>query len=218
MERTMGGDCRATGPAVEVPNEGRRIADFSKLLGEAAWLRLPAAVRERFAFHSHVTPVFYRGGMRVEASLFGRCFAQLCRMIGTPVAPFTGDSVPVEVRVQDLPDHSGTVWERRYRFPGRAASVVRSIKQLDDDGSLIETLGAGLHMKLDVREIDGALHFISTGYFFRCGSLRIDLPALFPPGMTRVVHVDKGGGKFQFVMRTAHPWFGEMFVQEGEFE
>jgi hypothetical protein len=50
------------------------------------------------------------------------------------------------------------------------------------------------------------------------GALRIDLPNLFPPGMTQVSHVDRGGGKFQFLMRTAHPWFGEMFVQEGEFE
>lgn len=218
MERVIGRECGVTGPIVEMPPRRRRIADFSKLLGEAAWSRLPAAVRERFAFHSHVTPVFYRGDMHVGASFAGRCFAQLCRLIGTPVAPFVGDRVPVEVRVQDLEDDSGTAWERCYRFPGRAAIIVRSIKQLDDDGTLIETLGAGLHMKLEVREIDGALHFISTGYFFRCGRLRIDTPAWFPPGMTRVSHVDKGNGRFQFTMHTGHPWFGEMFVQEGEFE
>jgi len=218
MENMVDGECRVAPVVVESTGAGRRIADFHQLLGDAAWLRLPPAVRQRFAYCSHVTPTFYRGAMRVEASFLGRCFAHVCRFIGTPVAPFTGESVPVDVRVQDLADHSGTVWERCYRFPGRPASIVRSVKQLDDDGSLVERLGAGLHMKLAVREIDGALYFISSGYFFRLGPLRIDLPQLFPPGMTRVAHIDKGNGRFQFTMRTAHPWFGEMFVQDGEFE
>jgi len=218
MERTMEKALGFEAMALDRNAVQGRMVDFSKLLGSAAWSRLPAAVRERFALHSHVTPTIYRGAMRVEASIFGRCFAHLCRLIGTPVAPFTGDDVVVEVRVQDLDDRSGTVWERSYRFPGRAPTVVRSIKQLDDDGSLVEVLGAGLHMKLDVREIDSELHFISTGYFFRLGSVRIDLPALSPPGATRVVHIDRGGGRFQFSMRTTHPWFGEMFVQEGKFE
>jgi hypothetical protein len=218
MERTMHGECRVRRVVVESTAELGRIPDFHRLLGDAAWLRLPLAVRERFAAHSHITPTFYRGAMQVNASLLGRCFAHVCRLIGTPVTAFVGTSVPVEVRVQDLADRSGTIWERCYRFPGHDPTIVRSIKQLDDDGTLVEKLGAGLHMKLDVRELDGELHFLSTGYFFRLGSLRVDLPRLFPPGMTRVAHIDKGHGRFQFVMRTAHPWFGEMFVQDGEFE
>ena len=218
MERTMQGECRVAPVVVESTVKGCRIADFQALLGDAAWLRLPVPVRERFACHSHAIPTLYRGTMHVEANLLGRCFAHVCRLIGTPVAPFVGENVPVEVRVRDLEDSSGTIWERCYRFPGRAPSIVRSVKQLDHTGMLVEKLGAGLHMKLDVREIDGALYFISTGYFFEVGSLRVDLPRLFPPGMTRVAHVDQGNGRFRFVMRTEHPWFGAMFVQDGEFE
>jgi hypothetical protein len=156
--------------------------------------------------------------MRVQATWLGRLFARSLRLVGTPVVPFVGDKVPIEVRVRDLADGSGTVWERRYLFSGQAVSVVRSIKQLDTDGTLIETLGAGLHMRLEVRELAGALHFISAGYFVHIGSMRFTLPRWFPPGMTRVVHEDRDGGRFHFAMRTTHPWFGEMFVQEGEFE
>lgn len=196
----------------------RRIADFRALLGEAAWQRLPTAVCDRFALRSHATPTVYRGAMRVEASRIARVLSQLWRLIGTPVAPYVGDAVRVVVRVHDLPDGSGTVWERTYHFSGRAPSVVRSIKQLDNDGTLIETLGAGLHMRLTIHEIDGAVHFISNGYFFRIGSLRFNIPAWFPPGMTCVVHEDQGSGRFRFAMHTSHPWFGSMFVQDGEFE
>lgn len=194
-----------------------RIADFRKLLGEAAWLRLPIAVRQRFEFRSHATPTIYTGEMHVAASGFARLLAHLWRLLGTPVTPFVGRDVPVSVHVQDLADGSGTVWERRYHFPGRSPSIVRSIKQLDDDGTLIETLRAGLHMRLQVREIEGAIHFISESYFFRLAGLRIVIPAWLPPGMTCVVHEDKGNGRFRFVMRTSHRWWGEMFVQDGEF-
>jgi Domain of unknown function (DUF4166) len=90
------------------------IADFRSLLGEPAWLRLPATVRERFAFGAHAAITIY-------------------------------------------------------------------------------------------------------GYFFRVGSWRLNIPDWFPPGMTCVVHEDKGNGRFRFVMRTSHAWFGEMFVQDGEF-
>jgi hypothetical protein len=138
-------------------------------------------------------------------------------LIGTPVAPFEGDDVPVEVKVYDAAD-GGTVWERRYDFDGRASTIVRSTKKLDEDGSLVEQLNAGLHMRLRVFEEAGALHFVSTGYFFQIGGLRLSLPDWFPPGRTHVVHENRGEGRFLFTMRTEHPTLGEMFFQSGIFE
>lgn len=189
--------------------------DFHALLGDAAWNRLPAAVRARFDAHAHAAgATVYRGEACVRASCCGRWLAQLCRLIGTPVAPFVGERVPMEVRVFDGPD--GVVWERRYEFADRPAVVVRSTKQLDG-GGLVESLNAGLHMRLHVYEHEGCLHFVSTGYFFRAGGLRCELPRWFLPGVTHVVHRDLGHGEFRFSMSTAHRWFGEMFFQDGVF-
>jgi hypothetical protein len=155
--------------------------------------------------------------MAVEASLLGRCYAQLCRLIGTPVAPFVHEDVPVTVRVFDKPGAGGTVWERRYDFPGRAPVIVSSTKQVESDGTLVESLGAGLRMRLRVFERDGALHFLSTGYFFQIGRLRISLPSWLPPGATHVVHEDRGGGRFLFSMHTAQPGNKAMYRQSGLF-
>jgi len=47
--------------------------------------------------------------------------------------------------------------------------------------------------------------------------LRIPLPHWFPPGQTTVIHRDLGDGRFRFILRTSHPWCGEMFYQEGVF-
>ena len=195
-----------------------RSPDFRLLLGTAAWRRLPAAVRKRFARdHARARVITYRGRMAVRATVFGRCFAWLCRLIGTPVAPFVHEDVPVIVRVFDKPDRGGTVWERRYDFPGRAPVVVSSTKQVEQDGTLVEALGAGLRMRLEVFERDHALHFLSTGYFFQIGRLRIVLPSWLPPGVTHVVHEDRGGGRFLFTMHTAQPGDDATFWQSGLF-
>src|SRR5262245_20185142 len=83
------------------PGTDRR-PDFRRLLGRASWEKLPAAVQARFALESHRDEaIVYRGQMEVKASLGGRLLAHLCRIIGTPVAPFVGAAVPVSVRVFD---------------------------------------------------------------------------------------------------------------------
>lgn len=199
-----------------------RSPDFRALLSAPAWRRLPDAVRKRFAHdRAAARVVIYRGRMMVKASMLGRCFAQVCRLMGTPVAPFVHDDVPVTVRVFDKPDDGGTVWERRYDFPGRAPVIVSSVKQIEYDGTLVEALGAGLRMRLKVFERDGALHFLSTGYFFQIGRLRFELPSWLPPGATHVVHEDRGGGRFLFTLHTAQrgndPGNGAMYWQSGLF-
>jgi hypothetical protein len=195
------------------------IPDFRALLGPAAWQRLPAAVQHRFAAHSRATEAtVYRGTMQVRASLLGICLAHLCRLIGTPVAPFVHEQVPVVVRVFDDAERSGTVWERRYEFPGRAPIVVSSVKRVEADGTLVEALGAGLRMQLRVFESEGALHFLSTGYFFQLGRWRIALPAWSLPGPTHVTHQDQGNGRFRFTMHTRHRRFGELYWQSGTFD
>lgn len=198
---------------------GPRVPNFIELLGREAWQRLPAAVRARFAPHDIAQPyeVFYRGRMRVRASLLGRCFAHLCRLIGTPVAPFVHEDVPVAVRVFDNEARTGTVWERRYYFPGRDPVTVSSTKQVEADGTLVEALGAGLRMRLRVSEHCGELHFLSTGYYFQLGPVRFDLPAWVLPGPTLVTHVDLGQGEFLFTMHTAHRRLGQMYEQIGCF-
>ena len=197
-------------------SRSRYLPDFHQLLGPQAWQKLPAAVRARFAADAHdAAATVYEGRMQIKASLAGRVLVHLCRLIGTPVAPYVGPEVPVHVRVFN--GRHGVVWERRYEFPGRAPIVVRSTKQLDDDGMLVEALNAGLHMRLRVFEQAGALHFVSAGYFFRLGAVRVNLPDWFLPGITHVVHEDLGDGKFRFLMRTQHDQFGEMYLQDGVF-
>jgi hypothetical protein len=190
------------------------------VLGEAAWQRLPWAVRARFG--DPAVAVDYVGEFEVvRASVLGRLIAWLCKLIGTPVVPRTGLHVPAVVRVG--PTERGVVWKREYQWPDRSTCLVRSTKVIGPDGTLVEELPAGLCMPLNVYERTGGLHFVSRGYYFDFGirrngrHIRVALPAWLSPGTTHVEHLDEAGGWFRFTMTVTHPIFGELFYQTGRF-
>src|SRR5260370_23210412 len=175
----------------------RRIADasFRELLGELAWRRLAPAVRERFAWKpAPGAAIRYVGMMNVvRASAAGWLMAQACRLLGTPLAPYRGSDVPVAVTLRLDGDGHGIVWERLYRFAGRAPVRCASVKKATDEG-LIECVGAGIGMWLKLSEHKGELHFRSTGYFWRRGRRRARLPRGPTPRVHLGVRLALGGG------------------------
>jgi Domain of unknown function (DUF4166) len=216
----------------EAHRELLRPAGIHGLLGDVAWRRLPAAVRTRFG--EPVLKVDYVGEFDVvRASVVGRVIAWLCKAIGTPIVPRTGERVPAIIHVG--PVDRGASWLREYRWPHGRTCQVRSTKVVGADGTLIEELPAGLRMPLAVYQRRGVLHFVSKGYYFefRVGliaavlrslgaaggthSIKIPLPSFLSPGTTHVEHADESRGWFRFTMTVTHPLFGEVFYQTGRF-
>jgi len=188
--------------------------DFQTLLGPR-WADLPPAVRARFGPEACARPHAYVGEMRVRANLVGFLMAQLCRLIGTPLAPWRGEAVPVTVDVHT--DRDGAlVWDRLYRFEGHAPIFVSSRKIVTERG-LVEVVKGGLGMALNLTVEEGALHFRSTGYFLELAGVRLPIPGWLTPGRAHVIHRDEGGGRFRFTLSFAHPLFGETLFQEGVF-
>lgn len=201
-----------------VPDGQHRGPDFQRLIGQAGWWRLTPAIRRRFSeAPQEDAPIRYAGVMqRVNCSAFGWALAQLCRLMGTPFAPFRGADVPVAIVLRHSPD-GGIVWERSYRYPRRPPVLVQSVKRTADDGSLLECVAYGFGMRLAVFEANRALHFLSLHYFWRLGRRQIRLPHLLSPGTAHVTHEDLGAGRFRFSMTIHHPLFGLLFEQDGIF-
>lgn len=198
----------------EAHREFPRPSGIHGLLGDVAWRRLPAAVRTRFG--EPVLKVDYVGEFDVvRASIVGRIIAWLCTAIGTPVVPRTGERVPAIIHVG--PVDRGASWLREYRWPHGRTCQVNSTKVVSDDGTLIEELPAGLRMPLAVYQRRGVLHFVSKGYYFEFGLIKIPLPSWLSPGTTHVEHADESHGWFRFTMTVTHPLFGEVFYQTGRF-
>jgi hypothetical protein len=196
--------------------ERARPVDFRRLLGAPAWRSLPFAVQHRFSAAVSQQPHAYDGVMQVRASVLGLIIAQVCRLLGTPLAPWRADQAPVHVDVHTDPD-GALVWDRTYSFPGRRPILVSSRKRVDARGTLMEVAHGGLGMTLRLTAEDGALHFRSTGYFIDILGVRAPIPAWLTPGRAHVVHEDVGGGGFRFTLRFVHALAGETFFQTGLF-
>lgn len=189
--------------------------DIAAIVGPAAWQRLPAAVRRRFA-RGHAD-THYAGALDLHCSAVGRFFAFFAAVLGGPLTAIREASVPAEVRVYGNAS-GGVVWERRLRVGGRASErVVRSTKEAGAAGTLVERTDGGLAMELDVFEEGGALVFRSRRYFLALGALRLPIPMLLTPGVCRVAHIDEGEGRFRFTLSMVHPWWGTTFHQTGLF-
>ena len=190
---------------------------FQRLLGELAWRRLAPAIRERFRWKPAAgAEIRYVGEMAVvRSSAIGWALAQLCRLIGTPLAPHRGTHVPVTVTLSLDADGAGVVWRRVYRFPGRRAVACVSVKRSTAADGLIECVGGGIGMWLRLSERAGSLHFRSTGYFWVLGRWRLPLPDWATPGALHVAHSDEGEGRFR--ISVIHPLLGETFFQDGVF-
>ena len=200
---------RSLNPALAVSDEPRRSLDLAALVGAAGWSRLPSTVRRRFALDPGAAT--YAGTMELRCSPVGRVFALLSRLFGSPLRGVSEAALPASVRVFD-DGRGGMVWERHFR-----TQVVRSTKQLDADGGLLERADGGLSMRLRVFEQDGALVFESHRFLLLLGRLRVRVPALLTPGTCRVVHADLGGGRFRFDLDMVHPLWGCTFHQSGVF-
>jgi hypothetical protein len=205
--------------AADSNNANAADPTFRRLLGEAAWQRLNPNVRARFAVKPQAGQVFAFAGVMgvVRRSWFGWLLGHICRLIGTPVAPQQGRDVPTVVSIYRSRGGDGIVWERRYRFCGRAPVVVSSTKRPDLPDGLLECASRGFAMRLRLFERDGAIHFASTGYCLEIGRWRLPIPHLLTPGDAHVVHSDEGNGWFRFTMRFRHRLFGETYFQDGLF-
>jgi hypothetical protein len=193
-----------------------RTPDFADLLGARAWARLHPDIRRRFG-HSHATPVIYRGRMEVDRSWIGLGFALVARLFGRPLTALRGADFDAVVGVE-TDTGGGLAWTRVLRDgEGRVRACVRSVKRMDDDGTLLECVDGGLGMVLAVREEAGALVFESLRYFLALGRLRLPIPPLITPGRCRVAHVAVGSGLFRFELDMTHPIWGHTFSQNGLF-
>lgn len=202
--------------------DGEGILDddptYRRILGEPAWWRLPAGTRRRFSHKPRKgITLRYHGIMSlVHRSRAGAVLAHLLRVIGTPLPRYRGRQVPVVIELAR--DASGGIlWSREYAFEGERPLRIQSVKLPHGHDRLLEVVGAGVGMVLEVFEHGRVLHFLSMAYFWRVGPFRIPIPMLLTPGRTHVLHRDEGQGRFRFIMHIRHPVLGLTFYQEGLF-
>lgn len=194
------------------------VSSLQRLLKDK-WADLHPNIQERF--RRDPLPganIVYAGSMEeIRCSKMGRLFAYLTRVIGNPLTPHEGKDVPMRVELIKVQGYAGVCWQRTYFYPRRKPYVVISVKRENELGQMMECVGGGFGMVLDVYPENGSLHFVSKRYFWQVLGKRVPLPHFLAPGKTHVIHDDLGGGAFRFTISMVHPQLGETFYQTGIF-
>jgi hypothetical protein len=193
---------------------------FRALVGEAAWGRLPPAVRRRFSKRIAAGDVVvYRGRVtESELSVAGRVLAFLARAVGGPLPTTHGATGAAVVVVAEDALLGGQSWTRSYARPGRFPQVVHSAKRFCGPTGLEEYVGFGIGMTLRVMVEDGALVFRSERYFLELARWRVYFPRGLEPGAMEIVHREEPddeakGGAFSFRLSLTHPLLGRLVHQ-----
>ena len=208
-------------PCGKLPIPSFCIADpgYREILGESGWARLKPEIRRRFSVRPAAGQcVRYSGVMEsVDLSFMGWLFAQVCRLIGTPLVPFRGKKVRTQIELVRDRKLNGVAWHRAYYFGPERIFTVRSTKSHCGNGELIEHIGCGFSMRLKLSEREGDLVFTSTAYQLSIAGRTLQIPPLLTPGITTVTHEQIDGDRFRFSLSVDHPLLGTTIFQDGEF-
>jgi len=192
---------------------------FRRLLGAAAWERLPNAVQRRFAKRLAAgCAVTYRG--RIESCAMnpaGWLLAQACRAIGAPLPLDRAPGMAAVVTVTEDGAGGGQVWSRLYARPRGFPQVIHSAKRFAGPTGLEEYLGGGFGIALTLHALEHGLRFTGDHYFVQLGERRLRLPAWLAPGRLDIDHEDRGSDGFTFTLTLRHRLLGLLVRQQALF-
>ena len=198
------------------PSEGEL---FKKILG-SEWHKLHPDIRRRFDKNPVPgTPLNYHGIMsELTCSKVGRLLGHLTqRLIGGALIPFNDANFPVDIQVYSKHGCPSIFKQRIYHLHGRKPIQFTSFMQESDKGEVLEYVGMGLGMKLQIRVQDGDLYFTSDGYFWEVFGWRIPLPGILTPGKTFLCHRNDNPEQFNIRIEIRHCLVGTTFTQAGVF-
>ena len=194
---------------------------FRKLLGAAAWDRLPQAIKRRFSKRlTGDASLAYQGRVtEMRMNLSGRLLAFVMRAIGAPL-PFDLTSVgrAAVVTVTEDAATGGQFWIRQYGRRSGFPQMVSSSKRFDGPTGLEEYIGYGIGIALRLESTERALLFKSDRYFVKVGLRRVPLPKWICPGDLVIAHEELGDGQFLFSLALSHPVLGEVIRQDAVFQ
>ena len=201
---------------MSLPSEGEL---FKKILGPQ-WQLLHPDIQARFDKNPLPgQPLRYQGRLsELRCSRLGRVMGYLSMpFIDGALMPYNDADFPVDIEVYSKAGSAAIFKQRIYRLNRRQPVKFTSFMAESEQGEVLEYVGMGLGMKLQLSVRDGNLHFESDGYFWDVLGVRIPLPGLLTPGKTYLCHRNNHANQFDIRIEIRHALFGTTFTQAGVF-
>ena len=179
-----------------------------------AWSELESAIAARFTTTvSDNHPLQFSGKMHwVYCSPIGALIAKIIKRFSILPDTCTRDAnFTFDISMQNC-----EILKRRgYKLGANKSFMFAST--FNDQPRLHEEFGGGIGMYLRLAVKRGALMFRDQGYFLRIKHWRLPIPGWLTVGKFDLLHRNIDHQRFQIIIRVAHPLFGTLFYQRGEF-
>lgn len=182
-------------------------------LGNKQWQQLDKRIIRRFTHSSGSSRLRYLGVVDwIYCSPIGYLFGKLLR-------PFSllPDRCARNSQFEFLISEKNSVIhkQRKYLLDDKTPFTFRSL--FTDHPGVLEEFGGRLGMNLKLVVKRGALLFRDKNYFCAVAKWRLPMPRWLTVGRFELLHRSIDERRFQVIIRIAHPLFGTLFYQRGEF-
>lgn len=189
---------------------------FAAIFAEQ-WDTLPPALKAHYANRPHTRDhVTVEGVLDVEMHPLLRRLSWLIRLTGM-LTPYEGKAVPVTVHFRSEPDSDAFVFERVFRFPGRAPVTFRSRMISTRPHNVTEYMATGIGWRAHYDYHDGRVRLRHAGYAWRLLGIDIPLPMTWLAGRGDAWEEATGEDSFRMYMDLRHPLLGKLYSYGGSF-
>ena len=183
-------------------------------LGETQWQKLDDNIIRRFSANKTKSRLRYIGVVDwIYCSPIGALIARVIQ--GFAILP---KQCARDTRFEFVIDEQGEqILKRRSYYINQEHTPFVFDSSFATSPSLNEEFRGGLGMYLKLQTKRGSLLFSDRGYFIRIGKWRLPIPRWCSVGKFELLHRSIDLTRFQILIRIAHPLFGTLFYQRGEF-
>lgn len=195
-----------------------KLSLMEKVLGES-WQSLPAVIQKHYQLYpSQNTRNVVIGQFFVDFPWFINPLLKAIRLFGGLIDLKGKDmTARVEKWVQpDLPDV--LFWRRQITLPSGKSILFSSRMEYQQANEIIEYIGCGFGLHLNVTVEDGKLVYRSNGHLWQCGRFRLPIPDALVLGHATIIETALSDNQFALDFRIEHPVCGLTYHYGGVFD
>jgi len=193
------------------------ISLMQRALGDD-WAALPPVIQRHYQITAPQQAITVTGNMNIDYPYWLTPAIKLLRLFGALV-DLKGEGLAVQVKKWRQTDPSILYWQRHIQAADNGKQCVFASRMAwQQDHELIESVGMGFGIRLQLSVEQGKLVYQSRGHLLKLGPLTLPIPDSLLLGHALITEQALSEDTFQLNFKITHPLWGKTYYYGGIFE
>lgn len=189
---------------------------IQRVLGDN-WHQLPEVIQRHYQLDNYIqTDSVVAGIMQIHYPLVIKPILFIARLLGALI-DLRGSNMQVSVRKWVTQDSETLHWKRTIKEPDGRTIIFASRMEYQQDNQLIEYVGFGFGIRLQLSVEDGRLVYRSVGHLCKTPWFTIPIPDVLFLGHAVIIETALSDTEFELDFTIRHPLWGETYYYGGIF-